>query len=76
MGTKITIKGKKDIIELPRGGVIPREGDSIVITLRGEKKERVCIVHLIEHIYDFNSPLPIGQTTITLEEVKSKKKSE
>ena len=76
MGTRIRIKGRKDTIDLPRGASIPREGDSVVVTLRGEKKERVCTVYLIEHTYDFNTALPIGTTEITLEEVKPKKKSE
>jgi len=76
MGTKLTIKGKKAIIDLPRGAVIPREGDSVVITLKGEKKERVCLVHLVEHTFDFNSVLPLGNTEITLAEIKSNKKGE
>jgi len=76
MGTRLTIKGKKDIIDLPRGAVIPREGDSVVVTLKGEKKERLCLVHLIEHTYDFNSALPIGNTVITLSQVKRTKKGE
>jgi len=72
MGTKLTIKGKRDIIDLPRGAVIPREGDSVVVTLKGEKKERICTVHLIEHTYNFNIALPLGNTEITLKEVKLK----
>ena len=76
MGTRLIIKGKKDIIDLPRGAVIPREGDSVVVTLKGEKKERLCLVHLIEHTYDFNSALPIGNTEITLSQVKRVKKGE
>ena len=76
MGTKLTIKGKKDIIDLPRGVVIPREGDSVVVTLKGEKKERVCLVHLVEHTFDFNLILPLGNTEITLAEIKSNKKGE
>ncbi len=76
MGTKLTIKGKKDIIDLPRGAVIPKEGDSVVVTLKGEKKERLYVVHLIEHTYDFNLALPIGSTEITLSQVKRIKKGE
>jgi len=73
MGTKLTIKGKKDIIDLPRGAVIPREGDSVVVTLKGEKKERLCQVYLVEHTFDFNSALPLGNTEITLKEIKPNK---
>jgi len=73
MGTKLTIKGKKDIVDLPRGAVIPREGDSVVVTLKGEKKERLCQVYLVEHTFDFNSALPLGNTEITLKEIKPKK---
>lgn len=73
MGTKLTIKGKRDVIDLPRGAVIPREGDSVIVTLKGEKKERICTVYLIEHTYNFNTALPLGNTVITLKEIKSKK---
>ena len=76
MGTKITIKGKKASIDLPRGATIPREGDSVVLTIKGEKKERIYTVHLVEHTFDFNTVLPIGNTEITLAEVKPKKKGE
>ncbi len=76
MGTKLTIKGKKNHIDLPRGSIIPREGDSVVVTLKGEKKERICTVHLVEHTFDFNTVLPIGNTEITLTEIKRKKKGE
>lgn len=73
MGTKLTIKGKRDIVDLPRGAVIPREGDSVVVTLKGEKKERLCQVYLVEHTFDFNLALPLGNTEITLKEIKPKK---
>ncbi len=76
MGTRLIIKGKKGITDLPRGAVIPREGDSVIITLKGEKKERLYLVYLIEHTYDFNLVLPIGNTEITLSEVKRTKKGE
>ncbi len=72
MGTKLTIKGKRDGIDLPRGATIPRAGDSVVLTIKGEKKGRIYTVHLVEHTFDFNTVLPIGNTEITLEEVKPK----
>jgi len=76
MGIKLTIKGKRDNIDLPRGATIPRQGDSVVVTLKGKKKERIYTVHLIEHTFDFNTALPLGSTEITLAEVKPKKKGE
>ncbi|KKN13482.1 hypothetical protein LCGC14_1005760 [marine sediment metagenome] len=76
MGTKITFKGKSEIIDLPRGAAIPREGDVVRVTKRREKKEKSYTVYLVEHTFDFNLSLPIGSTLITLEEIKNKKSEE
>lgn len=70
MGTKLKIG--KTLIEMPRGAVIPREGDIIFATLKSETKEKVYVVDQVEITYDFNSALPIGNTVITLKEVKEK----
>lgn len=74
MGTKLKIKGNNQVIELPRGASIPRDGDVVYITLRGEKDERLYTVDLVEHEFNFNMALPVGQCIITLKEVKPKKK--
>ena len=66
MGIKLIVKDQK--IDLPRGAVVPREGDVIAITLRGEKQERLYTVSLVEHIMDFNI-LSTGITNITLKEI-------
>ena len=73
MGTKLQIKGSKDPIDLPRGASIPSGGDVVFLTLKGEKKQKVYTIYLIEHTYDLNTALPIGNCTITLEEVKAEK---
>ncbi len=74
MSAKLKIKGGTDLIELPRGAVIPRESDILHVTARGSKEEKTYTVYTVEHTFDFNSSLPIGQTLITLEEVKPKRK--
>ena len=74
MGTKLKIKGSSQVIELPRGASIPKEGDVVYITIRGEKDEKLYTVDLVEHEYNFNMALPIGTCYITLKEVKAKKK--
>ncbi len=71
MGTRLKIKDQ--VIELPRGASIPKEGDIIYLILRGQKDEKLYTVDLIEHEYNFNMALPIGSQTITLKEVKQKK---
>jgi hypothetical protein len=77
MGTQLVIKGKeKDPFDLPRGATVPREGDSLRLILKGETKESLYTVYLIEHAFDLNSRLAIGQTTITLEKVKAQKKGD
>lgn len=73
MSAKIQIKGSTDLIELPRGAVIPREGDILHITPRTSKEEKTYTVYTVEHTFDFNLAFPIGQTLITLEEVKQRK---
>ena len=71
MGTKLLVG--KTSIELPRGAVIPREGDVLRITLKTEKKEKIYAIDLIETTYNFNTAFPIGNTEITLKEIKEKK---
>ena len=68
MGIKLKI-GKHEI-DLVRGSSVPREGDSLAIILKGEKKEKVYTVYLIEHTFDFNKAVETGNTIITLKEVK------
>ena len=71
MGAKLTIKGSKNTpTELPRGATVPKEGDVVYITLRGEKTEKAYSVYLIEHTFDFNLALPVGSTLITLSPLK------
>ena len=70
MGTKLKI-GKEEI-EMPRGVIIPREGDVIFATLKGQTKEKVYTVDQVEITYNFNMALPIGNTIITLKEPKEK----
>lgn len=69
MGIKLKI-GKHEI-DLVRGSSVPREGDSLAITLKGEKKEKTYTVYLIEHTFDFNQAVTLGSTLITLKEVKT-----
>ena len=76
MGTKIKIKGSENLVDLPRGASIPKDGDVVLLTLKGEKEEKMYSVYLIEHTYNLNTALPIGTCTITLEELKPKKKKE
>ena len=66
MGTKLIIG--KESLDLPRGAVIPREGDILRIALKG-KKEKLYSVTLIEHVLDFNTT-KIPYSEITLKEVK------
>lgn len=76
MGSKIIIKDTNQAIDIQRGMAIPRVGEVMVLKLKGEKEERIYTVYSIEHFLDLN--IPIGsttQTTVTIEEVKAKKKS-
>lgn len=73
MSAKLIVKGSKNTpTELPRGAAIPKEGDVVNIILRGEKKEKAYEVYLIEHNFDFNLALPVGNTLITLVPLKLK----
>ncbi len=74
MSTKLKIKGSEKMIELPRGASVPRSEDVVVLTLKGEKKEKLYSIYLIEHQYNMNAPLPVGTCIITLEELKKPKK--
>lgn len=73
MSTKLQIKGSTDLIELPRGAVVPKEGDILHITPRRSKDEKTYTVYTVEHTFDFNLAFTVGQTLITLEEVKQRK---
>lgn len=72
MSSKLAIKGTTEEIDLPRGAPIPREGDILHLILRGKKKSITYEVYLIEHTFDFNMALPIGNTLITLVPIKTK----
>jgi len=73
MGTKLLIKGTDFSFDLLKGTAVPKEGESIVLTLKGEKEEKLYTVYHVEHIFDFNMSVTFGNTIITLEEVKPKK---
>lgn len=68
MGTKLLIKETGELIDLARGSSIPREGEALILTLRGTKEEKLYQIYLVEHKIDFNNQLPITQTVITIEE--------
>lgn len=68
MSTKLIIG--KTTLDLPRGAVIPREGDIVRLTLRTETKEKIYAVHLVEHVFNFNGTT-LPNTEITLKQVKN-----
>ena len=70
MGTKIKIKDNDGIIDLARGAAVPRLGDIVHLTLKGTKDEKTYTVYNVEHVFDFNMALAIGNTTVTLEALK------
>jgi hypothetical protein len=74
MGIKLLIKGTNTPIDLQRVSTVPREGDTVILTLKGEKKEKLYTVWLVEHTFDLNMAVNFGNTVITLEEVKPLKK--
>lgn len=69
MGIKLIIDTTE--IELPRGSQLPREGDIFHVKLKGVREESTYIVYSIEHIYDFNMSIPIGQNRVTLKPVSA-----
>lgn len=71
MSTKIVIKETGESIELIRGAQVPREGEILFLTRKGEKEERLYTIYSVEHVFDFNSRMPIGTTTITVVEQNS-----
>ncbi len=75
MSTKFKIKGSEKMIELPRGASVPRSEDIVSLILKGEKREKLYSVYLIEHSYNMNQLLPVGTCIVTLEELKKQKKS-
>lgn len=69
MGIKLIIDTTE--IELPRGSQLPREGDIFHLKLKGTRDETTYIVYSVEHVYDFNMAIPIGQTRVTLKSVNA-----
>ena len=69
MSTKLKIGDV--LVELPRGAPVPKNGDVLYIKLKGDSDEKGYTVDLVEHEFDFNMPVPIGITTITLQPIRS-----
>lgn len=70
MGTKLIIG--KETYDLPRGAVTPNIGDVLRIVLRGQQKEKLYTVHLVEHEYNFNGT-QLPKTEVTLKVITTKK---
>ena len=71
MGAKIQIKGTDQIVDVPRGSAIPKQGETLVIIQKGTQEEVLYQVYLVEHTLDFNNRMGIINTLITVEELNA-----